>query len=122
MIGEVNAANQARDGRARPLATTSALRGKILPDIPTFAEYQLGLTMDNWYALAAPAGTPPHIIETLHQHVADALQQKALEDSFASIGLSPWKRDSSSLADYFMHEIEQYREQIRHSGARQAGR
>ncbi|WP_333903497.1 Bug family tripartite tricarboxylate transporter substrate binding protein [Achromobacter insolitus] len=122
MIGEVNAANQARDGRARPLAITSAQRGKVLPDTPTFTEYRPGLVMVNWYVLAAPAGTPPDVIEILHKSVSEALRQEAVVQRLATIGLSPWSRDPSFLATFFPEEIKHYGEQIRQSGARQEGR
>lgn len=122
MIGEVNAANNVRDGRAVALATTSAQRGRILPEVRTFAEYRPGLVMDNWYALAAPAGTPPQVVELLHRHVTEGLQQEQIAQRLATIGLSPWNRDPAFLADHFPREIQHYQEQIRQSGARQDGR
>jgi len=56
-----------KDGRARALAVTSAKRSSALPDVPSMAEVGLsGIDVVNFFALMAPAGTPPAIVNQLN--------------------------------------------------------
>ncbi len=56
-----------KDGRVKPLAVTSAKRSPALPDVPSMSEAGLsGIDVVNYFALAAPVGTPPAVIEKLN--------------------------------------------------------
>ena len=56
-----------KDGRVKPLAVTSAKRSPALPDVPSMSEAGLsGIDVVNYFALAAPAGTPAAVIEKLN--------------------------------------------------------
>ncbi|MDB5892686.1 MAG: twin-arginine translocation pathway signal protein [Rhodoferax sp.] len=63
-----------KDGRARPLAVTSAKRSSALPDVPSMAEVGLGgIDVVNFFALMAPAGTPPAIVAQLNAAINKAV-------------------------------------------------
>jgi tripartite-type tricarboxylate transporter receptor subunit TctC len=56
-----------RSGLVKPLALASEQRLPGFPDIPTTAEAGLpGFTLDGWFALFAPAGTPDEIVHKLN--------------------------------------------------------
>jgi len=56
-----------KSGSVKPLAVTSAKRSSALPDVPSMAEAGLpGIDVVNYFALMAPAGTPPAIVNTLN--------------------------------------------------------
>ncbi len=56
-----------RDGRVKALAVTSAKRSAALPDVPSMAESgYAGFDVVNYFALMAPAGTPPAVIDRLN--------------------------------------------------------
>ena len=56
-----------KDGRVKPLAVTSAKRSPALPDVPSMGEAGLsGIDVVNYFALAAPIGTPAAVIEKLN--------------------------------------------------------
>lgn len=56
-----------KDGRIKPLAVTSAKRSPALPDVPSMSEAGFkGFDVLNYFALAAPAGTPPAVLEKLN--------------------------------------------------------
>lgn len=58
-------------GRLRGLAYGGATRSSLLPDVPTFAEAGLTkFTSGSWYSLAAPAKTPPVVVDTLAKALA----------------------------------------------------
>ncbi|TCT03587.1 tripartite-type tricarboxylate transporter receptor subunit TctC [Aquabacter spiritensis] len=57
----------ARDGKVRVLAVTTDHRSRDLPGVPTVKdEGYPGMEVVGWYALAAPTGTPPAIIDKLN--------------------------------------------------------
>ena len=51
-------AQHLKSGKVRALAITSAKRSPLFPDIPTFTEAGLPLTIVNWWGAFLPAGTP----------------------------------------------------------------
>lgn len=65
---------QARGGRLRGIAVTSAQRVATVPDIPTVAESGLpGFDAFTWFGLFAPAATARDIVLKLHAESASAL-------------------------------------------------
>ncbi|WP_029523804.1 tripartite tricarboxylate transporter substrate binding protein [Polaromonas glacialis] len=56
-----------KNGSVKPLAVTSAKRSSALPDVPSMSEAGLaGFDVVNYFALMAPAGTPPAIVNSLN--------------------------------------------------------
>jgi tripartite-type tricarboxylate transporter receptor subunit TctC len=52
------------------LAIASKTRHPLLPDVPTTAQAGVpGIALDAWFALYAPAGTPPAVVEKLSAQV-----------------------------------------------------
>jgi tripartite-type tricarboxylate transporter receptor subunit TctC len=82
---------QIRGGEVRALAITSATRSPLLPEVPTVAE-ALGrpdFDIVTWYAIGAPAGTPPAVVARITQ-VAETLHGNAeLQGRLAALGLTP---------------------------------
>jgi len=59
-----------RQGRLVPLAYAADKRSPLLPDVPTLDEAGVkGAQAATWYSLAAPAGTPPDIVQKLSETV-----------------------------------------------------
>ncbi|WP_367353584.1 tripartite tricarboxylate transporter substrate binding protein [Achromobacter animicus] len=59
-----------RQGRLVPLAYAADKRSPLLPDVPTLDEAGVkGAQAATWYSLAAPAGTPPDIVQKLSDTV-----------------------------------------------------
>lgn len=72
-----------RSGRMRGLAVTSLERSSDLPDVPTVAESgYAGFEAVTWFGLAAPAGTPPDVVNTLNAAFNKALADKDLQRKF----------------------------------------
>jgi tripartite-type tricarboxylate transporter receptor subunit TctC len=63
-----------RSGKLRPLATGSAKRAAILPDVPTIAEAGVpGYDASNWWSIATPVGIPPSILAKLNAEIGSFL-------------------------------------------------
>lgn len=70
----VQAIPQIRGTKVKPLAVTSAQRLPALPDVATLEEACCrALTLDIWYGLFAPKGTPEDRIKTLEAAVLSSL-------------------------------------------------
>lgn len=56
-----------KDGRIKPLAVTSAKRASALPEVPSMSESGFpGIDVLNYFAIAAPAGTPVAVVDKLN--------------------------------------------------------
>ena len=70
-----------KNGSVKALAVTSAKRSNALPDVPSMLEAGLtGFDVVNYFALMAPAGTPPAIVSRLNLAINQVL---ALPDVLA---------------------------------------
>ena len=81
---------QVKGGKIRGLAVTSTRRSPAIPELPTVNE-ALGLKdyeLIAYFAVFAPAGTPPEIVARLNQAVNAAAQSKDVQDKFAPIGFA----------------------------------
>ena len=62
-------------GRVRALATSGSKRAAAAPDLPTIAEAGVtGYEANNWWAVGAPAGTSPAIVNKLTTEMARYLK------------------------------------------------
>jgi len=77
-------------GKLRPLAVTSLRRLPEFPDVPAVAETFPGFDFSGWFALAAPAGVPPAILERVHSEVNAILQDPAVSGKLKSMGFVPY--------------------------------
>ena len=81
---------QVKGGKIRGLAVTSAKRSPAIPELPTVNE-ALGLKdyeLIAYFAMFAPAGTPPEAVAKLNQAINAAAQSKDLQEKFAAIGFA----------------------------------
>lgn len=110
---------QIKGGRLRPLAVTTLTRAPGFPDIPTLQEAGVpGIDVTTWYALWAPAGTPPEIILKLQQAVAKALQSQTLKDVWAQNAATGGGNPSPEFASFVHAEVLRWAEVAKASGAR----
>jgi tripartite-type tricarboxylate transporter receptor subunit TctC len=81
---------QHKAGKIRGLAVTSSKRVAAVPELPTVNE-ALGLKdyeLIAYFAVFAPAGTPPDVIAKLNQAINAAANSKDLQDKFAPNGFA----------------------------------
>lgn len=104
-----------RSGQLRGLAVTSAMRSRAVPDVPTVAEAaQLpGFRASSWYALLAPARTPPAIIHKLHDAATQALRAPAVTEQLLAQGGDPIGNTPDELRQFLRTEIDVWTTVIR---------
>lgn len=75
--------------RMRPLVVTTSKRSAELPDVPTVAESGYpGFDAPAWWALLAPAKTPPEIVRRMNEELNKALKQPDVAAKLAGQGIS----------------------------------
>ena len=110
---------QIRSSKLRPLAVTTAARSFAFPDIPTMAEAGVpNYEVTTWYAIWAPAGTPPDIVLKLQQEVAKAMQAPLMKEVWSQQGAAAGGNTSADFAKYVKTEIVKWGEVAKAAGAR----
>jgi tripartite-type tricarboxylate transporter receptor subunit TctC len=110
---------QARAGRVRPLAVTTATRVRALPDIPTIAESGVpGYEVTNWQALIAPKGVPRPTVDRLNATIDQAIKTKDMEEKLQADGVSPAGGAPELLYAQIEKEIGMWRKVIIQAGVR----
>ena len=75
--------------RMRPLAVTTSKRAAELPDVPTVAESGYpGFDAPAWWAVLAPAKTPPEIVKRMNEELNKALKSPDVAARLAGQGIS----------------------------------
>ncbi len=76
-------------GKIKPLAVSSPARQADTPDVPTFQELGYpGLTVQSWWGLVAPAGTPEDVQKKLSDAMAKVMQSDAVKQRLSSVGMN----------------------------------
>jgi tripartite-type tricarboxylate transporter receptor subunit TctC len=75
--------------RLRPLAVTTSQRSPSLPDVPTVAESGFaGFDAPAWWAVLAPAKTPPEIVKRMNDEINAALKLPEVAQKLAAQGIA----------------------------------
>ena len=76
-------------GKLRALATTSATRLKVLPEVPTMAEAgQKDFVVEQWQGIYLPARTPAAVVQRLNAEVNKALKDSAIVELADKLGIT----------------------------------
>ncbi|MBH1964234.1 MAG: tripartite tricarboxylate transporter substrate binding protein [Comamonadaceae bacterium] len=108
---------QVRSGALTALASSGKTREPLFPEIPTIAESGVpSFSASNWFAVFAPANTPPAAIATLNAAIGRALNSEKLKAQFASSGNIALPGSSTDLAKLVEEERNAYSKLIKESG------
>jgi tripartite-type tricarboxylate transporter receptor subunit TctC len=109
----------AKTGKLRMLAVTSAVRSALLPDVPTIAEAALpGFEAVLRYGLVAPPGTPRAVIDKLNAALNSALASEEVRSRLAIDGAEPLPSTPAQYADDIDREETQWSKVVKASGAK----
>ena len=108
---------QAKSGAVKILAVAADRRYPGLPDVPTAGEAGVpGYTASSWNAIAAPAKTPPAIIERLNRAIDRALASPEVQQKLALQGVVARGSTPAQMGKLVGDDIEKWRKVI--EGAR----
>src|SRR5262245_1883004 len=108
-----------RKGSLRPLAVSSAKRTHLMPEVPTVAETGMGLAgfeVLGWFAVLAPARTPPDIVQRLNKELNAMIAKPAIVTKFAELGAEPLGGTPERAAAFIRDEQEKWGRIIREAG------
>lgn len=101
-------------GRMKGLAVTSTQRLSALPNMPTAIESGLqGYELDSWFALFAPAGTPPDIVKQLNTEVNKILQMGDVRKKAEESGTGVETMTPTQLGEFTRKELDRWGKVIR---------
>ncbi|MDQ2185592.1 tripartite tricarboxylate transporter substrate binding protein [Alcaligenaceae bacterium A4P071] len=104
-----SAAPQVAAGKIKALAVTGANRVPSLPNVPTFAEAGYpSVDFLGWYGMAAPAGTPQAVIDTLGRAVATTMADETVKRTIAGNALEPVNLGPDVFRDRMAAEIKTF--------------
>jgi tripartite-type tricarboxylate transporter receptor subunit TctC len=101
------AASALTSGKLTVLAVSTAKRAALLPDVPTVAEAGYPSAESNfWVGLSAPAKTPNHIVNKLHDATEEALQTPAVKDKLTKLGVDPEIMSVAQFKKFFKDDLQ----------------
>jgi tripartite-type tricarboxylate transporter receptor subunit TctC len=107
-----------KDGRLKAIAVGADRRMAVLPDVPTLAE--AGASPDTllpvFFALAAPAGTPPEIVARLNAEMKRALAAPDAAEKLNASGLVPTGSSPEVMAKTVAQDVERFRALVKSIG------
>jgi tripartite-type tricarboxylate transporter receptor subunit TctC len=97
------------EGKLRALGITSAQRLKTLPGIPTIAEAGVpGYELSSWLGVSAPDGTPPAIINKLHDAIAAAVASPDFAARLTADGAVPQVTSPAEFSRFVEGEVSRW--------------
>nr|WP_255520183.1 tripartite tricarboxylate transporter substrate binding protein [Ramlibacter aurantiacus] len=98
-----------QDGRLRALAIVAPERSPALPDVPTMAEAGYpGVQGRAWFALVAPAGTPPAVLSRLNDEANKALAAPDVRERMTALGGTVEGGPPKVLSDLIQSEVPRW--------------
>ena len=108
-----------QSGKLRALGVTTAKRSGALPDVPTIAEAGVpGYEVSPWFAVFAPAGTPPEVVAKLNKVLNDAMKEPDTLKKLESVGAEPIGTTPQELATHLNKELDRWGKLIKERNIR----
>jgi tripartite-type tricarboxylate transporter receptor subunit TctC len=110
-----------QDNKLRAIAVTSKERSPVLPNVPPVAEQGFpDYDVKAWFGIVAPKGTPPEIVNKLHDGIVNALATPEVRDRLASIGMDPPAKmlRPAEVREFVRSEIDKWAKVVAASGAK----
>jgi len=104
-------------GRLRPLAVTTSKRAPELPNVPTVAESGFaGFDAPAWWAILAPAKTPPEVIKRMNEEINKALQNPEIANKLSAQGIDIRGGTPDSARVFIDKQIDTWAKVVKDNG------
>jgi tripartite-type tricarboxylate transporter receptor subunit TctC len=112
-----SSASHISGGLIRALAVASQKRVAAFPDVPTAAEAGVpGYEVATFYALWAPKGTPPEIVERMTSEVRKALEVPAIKEAWARQGSDIPTLTGAAFGRFVSEEVARWNKVVKDAG------
>jgi tripartite-type tricarboxylate transporter receptor subunit TctC len=106
-----------QSGKLGALAVTTAKRSPAIPQLPPIAESGVpGFNVSSWYALFAPAKTPPDIIRKLNADILTALADPTTRARLEQLGVTVVGSTPEELGRLLKSEMDKWGPIIKEAG------
>ena len=114
------AAQQIQSGSVKAIALLSSERSRAMPTLATAREQGLtDVDVSNWSAFFLPKGTPPAIVQKLHDATVATMNAASVRARLDEMGVdlvAPERRSTEYLRDFVRSEIAKWEGPIKASG------
>jgi tripartite-type tricarboxylate transporter receptor subunit TctC len=108
MVSSIPAvAGAEKAGKLRFLAVSSDSRFPGYDNIPTIAETLPDFHIDGWFAVVAPAGTPPDILQKMNREIDKVLKSPDIRQRALSFGLGVSDASTPDTTAAFIHSEQE---------------
>ena len=106
-----------KGGKMKALMLTAAKPAVLLPDLPIAAKTGAALEVTSWQAFAAPAGTPPAIVQRLNQIAVKAMAAPDVKERMGNQAFDIVANTPAEFSDYLKKEVDRWKLAVKESGA-----
>ena len=114
----ISALPMLNDGKLRGLAVTGAHHAPAAPELPTVAETLPGFTAVAWFGVAAPAGTPAAVINSLSSELDRIIHEPETMKEIAATGGEPVGGSPAAFGALIRAEIPKWMRVAKEAGIR----
>ncbi len=100
----------AKAGKVKILAVAGDARSPALPDVPSFKEAGMELSMRTWFGMFVPAATPKAIVQKLNAEVGGILRSAEFKEKFLTRQGVETNSPSGESTEAFAKFVKQDRE------------
>lgn len=98
-----------QSNKIHPIATAGRVRSPVLPNVPTYAESGYpGVDISSSSGFAAPAGTPPAIVERLGKEVREIAADPAFRQKLLDLGYTVVASTPQGYVDQIAKDIKEF--------------
>ncbi|MGV2866692.1 Bug family tripartite tricarboxylate transporter substrate binding protein [Achromobacter sp. AGC39] len=110
---------QVASGKIRLLGVTTAKRATALPDLPTLMEQGVkDYSVATAYALLAPAGTPPDVVDKLSAGMQKAAAMASVQQAALKLGADAVATSPADTSRVLKQEVARWGDVVRMSAAK----
>jgi len=108
-----------KEGKVIALAVTTDKRSDVLPEVPTVQETGIKpFDIGTWFGVFTTGGTPPGVVQKLHQAYTKALAEPAVQTRLKQMGSNAATLTPAQFAAMVVQERQKYQELVKLSGAK----
>ena len=107
-----SAAPHIKNGSVKAMAVAGEQRTPVFPDLPTLKELGINVSVDQWYGLLAPAGTPADVVEKLNASLNAALANPDVKKKFDEQGAEVKSSTPAEFKELIVSDLAKWKEVV----------
>jgi tripartite-type tricarboxylate transporter receptor subunit TctC len=105
-----------KSGKLRILAISGLNRSPFVPEVATYRQQGIPITVREWYGVFLPGKAKPEAVRRAAAYLQPALSQPDLISSMAQVGLEVQSSSSQALGDLLRSDADEWRRLIKQIG------